>query len=111
MNLDCGIRCDSAGVWSALNDSAHQPIGVSWVQTMSDRVRVHYQTPITLVHGGGAESDETYARHGIVAGASVGLVYADVYLVRDTDPVPRPWLNPAGLYIPNSNVWVRVNGT
>lgn len=103
--LACALRCDS-GRWGAIDDGAHQPIGVAKVETMPDRVRVHHAAPLTAIHGCSCDTDETYAKAGLAAGASVGLDYTDVFITDGTGK----YRDPATLAMSYSNVWLAVWG-
>lgn len=106
----CALRADSHGAWGVIDDSGHTPSGVAKVETLSDRVRVHHEAGLRRVLGASCDTDETYARNGIRAGASVGLEYTDVYLVNDSGSPPRAWREPRTLYLSNANVWLTVWG-
>lgn len=74
------IRCDTqTGEWFVIDDIDHTPIGIASVDTFSDHIRVNYdytgQDVVTLL----VSVDETYAQLGVIAGASVGVEYADIY--------------------------------
>ena len=78
--LACAIRNTGSG-WAFINDSSHEPIGFTGIETLPDgRIRLDHAVGAVEVGGLVVCTDETFARRGIIAGASVGLSssYIDV---------------------------------
>lgn len=99
LHVSGAVRC-SAGVYSAIDDSGHDPFGITSVTTMSDRVRVNYSA-MTAVSSTQVTADETYADNEVVPGASVGLDHTDILLYKAGVKV-----DPASVCYSGSNVWI-----
>ncbi|MBZ2197278.1 hypothetical protein [Occultella gossypii] len=80
--VSCALRNPGGTTWGVISDATHTSTGVASVETMADRVRVHYDFTGLRVSSLQATTDETITEHGITAGASVGVSYADIYLYR-----------------------------
>ena len=98
------LRCAS-GKFSALNDAGHQSFGIASVQTLSDRVRVTYTTPITAYGTAFADPDETYTIHDIDTGASGALDHMDIFIAKGGVKI-----SPTAACISGSNIWVEAKG-
>lgn len=102
-DLHCIIRNAGTG-WNILIDSDHQPIGVTSLTQMSDRLRLFYDFTAVKVHSFHVTEDETYAAlDPHKAGASVGFSYADIYIGR-TGVAGK--LNPSTVANANGNLFV-----
>lgn len=99
MYLSAAVRC-SGGTWSAINDAAHSPYGVTGVTSTSAYVRVAH-AHIDHVGSVQATADETYAQADVVVGASVGLDYVELRFAKAGVAV-----NPSTLCTAYSNVWL-----
>lgn len=100
--LSASIRHATAG-WYAISDPAHTPQGIASVQTLADRVRVHYSfTPVSITSVQ-ATPDDQFAAAAVRVGVSVGLTYVDVFFYMGTSQTP---VNPALLTRANANVWL-----
>lgn len=76
----CILRNDGAG-WYFVGDDGtieHDHIGVSSVETLSDRIRVHFNFNAKNILGFVATPDDTFQSHGFFVGSSVGTDYADI---------------------------------
>lgn len=100
------LRC-TGGSWGVIDDAGHAPVGVASVETLRDRVRVHYAAPLQILSAN-SDMDEQYVRYGVNVGSSVGTSYTDLFFVKDTGATPRPYLNPASICYAYSNVWFGV---
>lgn len=100
------LRC-TGGSWGVIDDAGHAPVGVASVETLSDRVRVHYAAPLQILTAS-SDMDETYNRYGVTAGSSVGTSYTDLFFNHDSGATPRPNLNPSTICYAYSNVWFAV---
>lgn len=77
----CIVRPTSNG-WVILNDSDHTPLNVQSVEISSNRLKInHVVSGATKIHSFSICPDETFAKYGIRAGASVGIdeSYIDIY--------------------------------
>lgn len=101
-NLSGTIRHSVTG-WYVINDAAHQPTGFGTIETLPDRVRVWYATPVAKVGSVQVTPDESFTAAGVRVGASVGLERMDVFFYMGTSQTP---VNPAQLTRANANVWV-----
>lgn len=78
--LVCGVIRNSGSGWGLIDDSNHKPVGITGVVENADGT-------LTLQHDVGAVDvvslvvtpDETYAKYGLWAGASVGMVSSVVH--------------------------------
>jgi len=97
------IRWVSSTSWAALDDAGHTPVGIDSVAVLPDRVRVYYDFTATKVHALHVTPDEAFTSASVRCGASVGLLYADVfcYMPGSTTPV-----DPALLTKPGGNIWI-----
>lgn len=98
--LACVLR-GIGGTFAVLDDTGHAPFGVAWVETLADRVRVHYTSPVYKLAAIQATSDETYVRAGIAAGVSGRLDAADVFFAQGGARVM-----PSQACLAGSNVWL-----
>lgn len=89
--------------WRAIEDEHHRPFGITAVELLDDRIRVHH--PELVISNTSATADETYAKADIVASASQGADYVDIFLWRGGALVA-----PATACLPYSNVWLRIEG-
>jgi len=100
------IRNDGAG-WYAINDTDHSPMNIKAVRSNLFSIEIEYPAAAkvgSLV----IASDETLARVGIVAGASVGLSSAQIVLSRVGWFGPHQ-ISPEAVSTKNyplSNLWV-----
>lgn len=83
--------------FETIQDSAHRPSFITHVETLTDRIRLHYP-PTTKVGAMVVVPDEAFAARGYTCGTSVGLSYADV-------SVYRSW-NYSGYVSYNGSEWV-----
>lgn len=98
------IRWVDASEWEVLNDTGHEPMGISSVELMSDRVRVHYTFTADKVLSLQATPDEAFASADVRVGASVAVSHADIYFYSPTyGSTP---INPALLSKSGANVWL-----
>lgn len=71
--LACAIRNTGSG-WAFINDPSHEPIGFTGIETLPDgRIRLDHAVGAVEVGGLVVCADETFAKRGVIAGASVGL--------------------------------------
>lgn len=108
-----GAVRNTAGTWELIDDSGHDPLGLTSVEQIGDyTLRVHYAESNTKVGTLIATCDKELAPYGILGGASVSANYADfnffcpviVDLQNSSTPSVAPWLasyvtlNTAGTY-------------
>lgn len=88
-------RC-TAGVFSLINDSGHNPLNVSSVtQPDTYTIRVNYAKTASKINSFIAAPDAELSPYGVVCGGDVGLSYANIqafapfscYVKMDTSPV------------------------
>ena len=99
------IRCIQ-GDWYILNDAGHESYNLTDVSSDSARVLVSYP-PMTKIVSAWVNPDETYAKHKIMTGVSVGLDQAAIQFAK-SNSTTEVVLNPAGLGYASSNVWFGV---
>jgi hypothetical protein len=97
--LSGALRCTS-GVWAAINDTNHNPFGITGVSTYSDRVEVTHAA-IDNVGSFNIDPDETYVDQDVQVGASVGLDKVVLRFTKNGSPV-----NPTTICYAYSNVWM-----
>ncbi len=100
--LSASVRQATAG-WYAITDAGHAPQGIASVQTLADRVRVHYSFTPTQITSVQATPDDQFSAAAVRLGVSVGLTYLDVFFYLGTSQTP---VNPALLTRANANVWL-----
>lgn len=67
--------------WYLIDDTGHTPYGIASIENLADGgFRIYYDKVAGHVGTLIAVPDETYARAGVIAGASVGDEYADVIM-------------------------------
>lgn len=96
-----GTLRNTGSGWAALSNTGHEPSGIAAVETLPDRLRVHYTFTAAKVRGLLVGLDETFASLRLWTGASVGLAYADVLIYNDTGLV-----DPSALVSPTGNLWL-----
>ena len=90
------LRMGPDGQWFVLQDEGHRPLNVERVETDGEgRAVIHYAFRAHRVVTFVATPDETYAKAGILTGASVGLDRAVVTVGTSAKQAQ----------IPGSNVW------
>lgn len=99
-----GTLRNTGSGWTVLSNAGHEPSGITAVDTLPDRLRVHYAFTAVKVRGLIVSVDETFAAARLWAGASVGLSYADILLYSDASG-PAP-LDPSTLTSPTGNLWL-----
>ncbi|MFB7739562.1 hypothetical protein ACFC08_35485 [Streptomyces sp. NPDC056112] len=77
--LSTTIRNTGSG-WQMINDSAHQPSGITAVAALSDRIELQHAVGATKVSSLQVTPDETFAASGLRVGASVGLDTSTLFL-------------------------------
>lgn len=104
--LTCVIRNAGGTEWSLIDNPGHIPTGVESVETLSDRINLHYDfygLPGSLQ----VTCDETLSSMGIRAGASVGSTFASIKLFADVgglgdyvyyDTGTSSWVSQAGVF-------------
>lgn len=97
------IRWVSPTSWTALDDAGHTPVGIDRVAVLPDRVRVYYDFTATKVHALHVTPDEAFTSASVRCGASVGLLYADVFCYMPGSSTP---VDPALLTKPGGNLWL-----
>ena len=101
-DLSGSIRLYS-GSWATISDAGHTPTGFGQIETLADRVRVHYDFPVTSVSSVQVTPDEAFTAAGVRLGASVGLNHVDILFYMGTSQTP---VNPALLTRAGANVWI-----
>lgn len=96
------LRNDGTG-WYAIADSTHAPLNIASVATKDGMITVEYTFTASKIHTFIAAPDETLARAGYSAGASVGVGSARILLAKNGSANPfdvstksHPW----------SNIWI-----
>lgn len=75
------IRCDpSDNTWYVEENVNHASTGIASVETLSDRLRVHYTFSAGYTVSFSASQDATYSQVGIIAGGAVGPASADILI-------------------------------
>lgn len=95
------IRC-AGGVWSAIADSGHQPVGIGTITASSTYLTIDH-VAVTKVGSVQANGDSDYQLQGItVPGASGGLTYDRIQFFRN-----GALISPAAACdLPYTNVWI-----
>lgn len=108
LNLHAGgvIRCID-GVWSVIKDSGHTPFNISDVTQDWSKVTVIYPRITTSIITAFTVPDETYVKHKIDVGPSVGFDRV-VMQFGKTNGDWEGHLSPSALDYPSSNVWFGV---
>lgn len=79
----CIIRPTSNG-WIILNDENHEPLNVQGIEIAGESenqyLLLHHNNGASKIYGFNITSDETFAKYGIRAGASVGLDSSKIFL-------------------------------
>lgn len=79
MRVVAGALRNVAGVWSFISDSVHEPVGAVSVSVISEiDLRVTFEAPNSKVVSALVGVDESFARMGLIAGASVGVNSMDI---------------------------------
>jgi hypothetical protein len=101
------IRNTGSG-WSLLNESGHQPSGISGVVTNPDNIEIQHDVGALKVSSFQVTPDETFAAAGLRVGISVGLTLSRIYLYTQpgTLQTPAPPAAPAGITAANGNIWI-----
>ena len=73
------IRC-SGGVWSAINDSGHEPYGIGSISVVGNFIQVNYTSAMTEVSSVQVTADNDYNGEQVTAGASGSLGYTRINL-------------------------------
>lgn len=98
------IRRSSSTTWFVIQDGTHEPVGISSVDCLVDRVRVHYNFTAGKVVSFHATPDEAFTSVDVRCGASVGLGYADIFFyMPSTGSTP---IQPGLLSKASANVWL-----
>jgi len=87
--------------WFAIDDSGHEPIGITNVETTKDSVVIHYSKANKAVFFS-VTPDETMTSEGYTMGASVGLDNA-IINIYDKD---HNIINPNDYKNSKGNIWV-----
>lgn len=101
------LRNDGAG-WYAISDPTHSPLNIASVETGNHAITVSFAATARRIHTFTVVPDETLARAGITAGASVGTSHAEIRLARSGIVGPHavsPHAVSTSRY-PWSNLWV-----
>lgn len=79
----CALRnLGGSQYWQPISDAGHSPIGVSSVDTFSDRIVVNFDFSGSKVVYGSATPDETLVSSNYTCGASVGTSSLTIWLSR-----------------------------
>lgn len=104
-----GTLRNTGSGWYVLNDSAHQPDGITIGAVTSTSVQVHYPACDEIVSFIAAPDDTYATSFGASFGASVGLTFAyikgSVNDGPDAGTAPDVW-DPTTDYTSVSNIWV-----
>jgi hypothetical protein len=105
-------RLPSSGGWRFLADGSHVTSGYTAISCLSNgALRVQY-APLRNVVTVFVSPDETLARRGVLAGASVGLTETRILFTRVTSDGPKPITCSSSLLRGDSaNVWIGLVGT
>jgi hypothetical protein len=108
LNLHAGgtVRCIN-GVWSILHDSGHTPFNIKAVEQDWSKVIIIYPKITTSIVTSFATPDETYVKHKIDVGPSVGFDRTILQFGK-TNAEWEGFLTPSAMDYPNSNVWFGV---
>lgn len=86
----CAIRNTGSG-WAFIADSGHRPVGFSGISTTpGGAIKLDYDFTASRVVTLSVNVDETYAKQGIIAGASVGATFATIELSADLEFLVDP---------------------
>lgn len=77
--IGCVIRNAGTG-FDFISDAGHVPVGVSSVETYSDRIVINYSFTATKVITANVTPDETLAQYGYSMGPSVGTSSMTIYV-------------------------------
>jgi len=102
--ISCALRNTGSG-WAVIADSGHQPSGCTGVVTHADHLELQHDVGAIRVSSLAVTVDETYAKSGLRAGASVGFTLSNIYLY--SGAASSPALSPAGVTATNGNLWVQ----
>jgi hypothetical protein len=105
-------RLPSAGTWRYLTDGSHVKSGFTTIRCdpVSGVLHMHY-VPVKNVASVWVSPDETLARRGILAGASVNRDRWRILFTRATASGPRPVSCASSvLRGDNANIWVGLVG-
>ncbi len=97
------IRWVSPTQWAAVNDTGHQSVGISSVEVLPDRLRVHYTFTADKVVVMQVTPDEAFTSASVRCGASAGLTYTDVYCYMPGSSTP---VDPSLLTKKWANIWL-----
>ena len=99
--IGCVLR-KTGGAWSILDDSGHQPVGVTSVSADATKLTLTYAFTAAEVVAVSVTTDETWAA-SYHAGASVGLSSMDIYLKDLAGAAVNPTTVPDSA---TANLWV-----
>lgn len=101
--VSCALR-NTGGGWGIIGDSGHTPSGCTAVITYPDHLELQHPVGAVRVSSLTVTVDETYAKSGLRAGASVGYDHSNIYLYSGaTGTAP---LDPATVTASTGNLWV-----
>lgn len=100
--LSCALRNAGTG-WKLINDSAHQPTGITDVITHPSYLEIVHDVGAIAVSSVQIVPDEYLAARGYRAGMSVGLNNSRIEQFRGSSTTP---LAPATVVAPTGNWWI-----
>lgn len=102
--VSCTIRNTGTG-WAVLDNSGHTPSNCTGLVQYSDHLELQHAVGAVRVSSLAVTTDETYARAGLRAGASVGFALSNIYLY--VGAAGTPPVDPVTVNDPNGNLWVQ----
>lgn len=101
--IACALRNTGTG-WYVINDSAHQPYGVTGVVEHPTYLEILHDVRAVQVISLTVTVDETYAKQALRCGASVGFDHSYIYLYSGAaNSAP---LDPSTVAASSGNLWV-----
>lgn len=100
--ISCALRNTGSG-WSIISDSGHVPSGCTGVVQYADHLELQHPVGALRVSSLTVTVDETYAKTGLRAGASVGYDHSNIYLYTGAGTAPA---DPAAVTASTGNLWV-----
>lgn len=97
------IRRNADGSWATIEDSAHVSTGISHVEVLADRLRLHYSQSMYKIITFHTDGDEVFKASHIEPGPSVGLDYADIFLYKAGSATP---ISPNSISNQYANIWI-----
>ena len=102
-----GVLRNTGAGWKLLEDEAHEALNLARVVDMGTYLRLDYGRSFLKVGALVVAPDETFAQEGVRAGASVGLMYSNIWMYRADGQmvVPAGLTSRTGNWFVHGTMW------